>query len=793
MEHRTRTYRHRGMAMASLLGMATLTAFACSDAPGPAPVQPGSGGSAPPPLTTAAPLPTSETPPEGAGAPPAEAELVSGQDPANTYLRAIGSLGRSTRCTGSFIKTSENADAPAYVLTAGHCAKNPYEVSMYFGVGVDELPESTLSFYFNFFSDVPEAEQVRAEGLRIAYVTMKGADVALIELDHTIGELQALGIEPLPLAGAAPAAGAPIELAGVPVEHDGGAYAQQYVRRARCAEGDRRPDVVEHTWYWHDMHVNECQGMGPGASGGPALDQLGRVFGVFNSHFTTLQPLDTCYVNYPCEVGDGQPERGVEGASYVVDATTVAACFDAEGRFDLTSAGCTLAPGLTASLPEPPSRIDTPTQGDPPEPSTWGVSLSPASHTHYRYKVGPVQSVDCRSAEGYSDPIGIEDDRIATLAVPAEEGLYAMCILTGSVDAYGATWQPTEHPTVIVKKVREVDEVASGPDAIDVTTEQVFDIAHRAVEIYQGHAAAHDARFLVNYGTAFNTLIDIQADRDWQINLGVTLRKQGLTPPDIVAFITCHEMGHALGGFPFKRGPAQTAQVEGLATGQYGTVSSAEGQSDYFASKECLPRVWAADLEVNAMFRATVSEYAKTRCDAAWEDVDAQNLCYRIAAVAEGFGIWRRGSDPGESTIPVPRLDTPSTIEVPGTNADNPPGQCRVDTIFQGALCGTKFRGTDIPGLIPPYEQVLTLSPEVEAAAAPDSCTEGPGSRPRCWFAPNATAADCTGIPPTGKCDVVDGQSAQVFCDDENGIQVTICEPGAPCTVDEDGWAFCTP
>ncbi|WP_437678432.1 trypsin-like serine peptidase [Sorangium sp. So ce131] len=781
MQFGTRKSLHRSMAAASLLGMATLAVVGCSDAP--AHVQPGSGGSDP--------LPSTEPPPPPAEAetPPAEAELVSGQDPKNAYLRAVGTLGST--CTGSLIKTSDKADAPAYVLTAGHCAKGPFSDSMYFGVSVDELTEGGLNITFNYFNDLPYQEQVSARALRTAYVTMKGADLALIELDHTIGELQALGVEPLPVADAAPAPGEPIELAGVPVEHDGGAYSGRYVRRARCAEGARRPDVVEHYWYWHDMHVNECQGMGPGASGGPALDQRGRVFGVFNTHFTTIKPPDTCYLNYPCEVGDGEPERGVEGASYVVDATTLTSCFDAEGRFDLATAGCKLAPALDAPVNYAPSRIVTPTQGDPPEPSVWDVSLASTPHTHYRYKVGPAQSVDCRSAEGYSDPIGIEDDRLARLPVPAEEGLYAMCILTGSGDVGGATWQSKDHPTVIVKKVRNVREVASGADAADVTTEQAFDLAHRAVDVYQGHAKEHGARLLVNYGSKFGTQIDIQADRDWELDLGVTFRKQGVTPPDIAAFMACHEIGHALGGFPFKRTPVQQAQVEGLATGQFGTVSSAEGQADYFASKECLPRLWAAEREVNASFRAAVTDYAKERCDAAWEDADAQNLCYRIAAVAEAFGVWKRGTDVEEASNPIPRLDTPSTVEAQVTDYENMPAQCRVDTIFQGALCGHKFRGTDIPGLIPPYEQVLTFSPDVEAAAAPDSCTEGPGARPRCWFMPNSTKPDCTGIPETGMCDVIDGQSAQVTCGESTGIQTYICLPGSTCQVDEDGWAFC--
>ncbi|WP_438027201.1 trypsin-like serine peptidase [Sorangium sp. So ce233] len=770
-----RKRRYRGAATASLVSVATLTFVACSDLP----VQPAAGG---PDVPSDPPLAAGE-PPLTAGEPPAEADLVSADDPANAYLRAVGTLG-ATSCTGSFIKTSDDPDAPAYALTAGHCAKKTLQRSMYFDVGVDESPENDMRFRFKFFQGVPVAEYAYSSVTRVAYVTMKGADLALLQLEHTVGELQALGVEPLPLADAPPAAGEPIEIAGIPQEHDGGEYMDKYVRRARCAEGDRRADLMEHYWQWYGMHVNDCSGMGPGASGGAVLDQHGRVFGVYTTHFKTAEPQQPCHLNYPCEFGDGGPPRGVAGVSYVVDATGVASCFDAEGRFDLTTAGCALDPGGHGSLSKTPSLLATTTRGAPPEPSVWDVHLSPSSDTHYRYKAGRAESVDCRSADGYSDPIAIEDDRLAKLPVPAEEGLYALCVLTGSGDVGGATWQSTEHPTVVLKKVLEAARVESGPDAGDVTVEEAFLLASQAVNAYLDHTEDHQARFSVEYGAEDLTKLAIEADRTWRVLLGFDLIRQGRTPPDIAALIACHELGHALGGFPFKKTRDQRAQVQGLANGEFGTVSSTEGQADYFATKECLPRLWSSEREVNARFRETATEYAKTRCDAAWDDVDEQNLCYRLAASAEDFGRWR-GKDP------VPALSTPDTTEVTGTEEENPSVQCRVDTMFQGALCQTKFRGTAIPGLIPPYEQVLTLSPEVEAAAAPDSCTEGPGSRPRCWFAPNETAFDCTGIPELGKCDEIDGRPAVVQCSPERGIETFLCAPGSTCELEADGFALC--
>ncbi len=140
---------------------------------------------------------------------------------------------------------------------------------------------------------------------------------------------------------------------------------------------------------------------------------------------------------------------------------------------------------------------------------------------------------------------------------------------------------------------------------------------------------------------------------------------------------------------------------------------------------------------------------------------------------------------------PAPDLSTPDTTEVTVTDEGYPSTQCRLDTMFQRALCQTKFRGTAIPGFIQPYKRLLTIDPEVEAAAAPDSCTEGTGARPRCWFAPNATEYSCEGIPELGICGEDDGRAAILACDSRNGVQIFHCNVGQPCEIAPDGVPEC--
>lgn len=51
---------------------------------------------------------------------------------------------------------------------------------------------------------------------------------------------------------------------------------------------------------------------------------------------------------------------------------------------------------------------------------------------------------------------------------------------------------------------------------------------------------------------------------------------------DVTALTLCHEFGHLLAGPPFQR----------LNNNQIDDWSSSEGQSDWFAAKECMPLVF---------------------------------------------------------------------------------------------------------------------------------------------------------------------------------------------------------
>jgi hypothetical protein len=617
---------------------------------------------------------------------------------------------------------------------------------------------------------------------RVVYATLNGTDLALLEIDRSPAELAALGIEPLRLRFESPNVGDPLRVVGTPVGYLDGSYeSADFIRESRCSKL-ASATVVEHHFMWFDELVSRCPGMGEGAEGAPVLNQNGEVTAIHHRLYGDATPNAPCFYGNPCEVGGGAPERVERGRTYAVPVSKLSGCFRDTGEFDRTREACHLETRAEFRVKDKPSLLMAPGRG-----RAWAAELASETVIDVRIKTGSLEDTDCRDAIGYSDPVPLDvaNQAFASLPLPPSAGLYAMCVVAGSAIDDSSWVRSFEHPTVMVSRLYERRPRLGGAERIDLTPQQAFDIADDVEALYAAHAAAVNARLTATMHPDATLTMDIRESREWRVEIGLNLVQPGRTTPDVAAFLLCHEVGHALGGFPFKAGPEQARQVEGLNDGLYATVSATEGEADYFAGKECLPRLWAGEPSLNARFRDTATPFMRSQCDAVWSTTAERDICYRGAVTAEAVGYWYA---PTESL----RVDTPDPLVVPGLS-DGRSNQCRVDTAFQGALCRTKFRGTTIPGLIRPYEQLLTISPTVEAAAAPDSCTEGVGSRPLCWFKPNATPVDCTGIPADGHCVVVDGHDAQQYCSERGGLETYPCTDEEKCVLDDYGSPYCVP
>jgi hypothetical protein len=94
------------------------------------------------------------------------------------------------------------------LLTAGHCISlEPY--------GVIRNQPLTARVTFNYFVDTSLDRRVTPRTRATGWSTMKGTDLALVELDATLGDLAAQGIRPLLLATSAPDPGRAVFWTGI--------------------------------------------------------------------------------------------------------------------------------------------------------------------------------------------------------------------------------------------------------------------------------------------------------------------------------------------------------------------------------------------------------------------------------------------------------------------------------------------------------------------------------------------------------------------------------------------------
>lgn len=163
----------------------------------------------------------------------------------------------------------------------------------------------------------------------------------------------------------------------------------------------------------------------------------------------------------------------------------------------------------------------------------------------------------------------------------------------------------------------------------------------------------------------------------------------------VVALTLCHEFGHLLAGEPRQR----------LENKVHGDWSSAEGQSDWFAATDCLPKVYQ-------FFKKQIAEKSLMK-DLASEKfcslVQDKTQCEFIIQAGLGFSqinFRYFNTNPVSPEKNEPRVDMVANEKPAITlHSSYPSMQCRLDTYKQGALC----------------------------AGDSKKCV-----RPRCWFNPEA-------------------------------------------------------
>jgi hypothetical protein len=313
--------------------------------------------------------------------------LLSNADGRNPYSGVVRYIGRA-QCTGVFVATipdgERGREAPAYVLTNGHCPEFPGANDVF----VDRPAPSNHRVIFNYFADTP-ARQLSVPVSRIAYATLKGQDVAV------------------PLTGAADTS---------------------FLRLAACPLESRANLVIEVVWHWFD-YARRCADIAPGSSGSAVISRrTGRLLGLMNTTTIGAAPYSDCFVDHPCEPVPGDVASRLD-TSYLTPLVRVDRCFDGSGRFEVARAGCPLDPGLQVVLTPATLGGQNPRREAgllrPPR-LRWDVTIS-GPFDHNRYKVADAATGDCRDLRGYGTPRRAAEFPMIEDPLPLAEGYQFLC------------------------------------------------------------------------------------------------------------------------------------------------------------------------------------------------------------------------------------------------------------------------------------------------------------------------------------------------------------------------------
>jgi hypothetical protein len=388
--------------------------------------------------------------------PPAGSTLLSNGNGQNKIYNGIGQYRGRASCTAVFIRVIAgeqiSSSTPAYALTSGHCVK-------FFGtneVMVDQVPGQSIGniqLIFDYFYDTGGKWPVRVK--KIAWASMKGADLAVLELDKTFSEMtERGGIQPWALNNDEPVLSEAIKVVGVPVT--GIPPEDAFLRLAECSSGPQA-NLIEYRWFFNDAWSNQCADIVGGSSGSPVISATGnRLLALLNTTTSGSPHYGDCFLNRPCEVLPTGPDAR-ESTNYAVGLKGLKECFDSEGRFDLNRPACPLDNGKQLQLSGYPWIYARPYVSDGganmARPLTWNATVSGDDYAFYRYKIGREEETDCRNPAGYSQVFRVQDRNRIDEPIPESEGRYYLCLLGGASPEVDETWQPPRLATRIHVKI----------------------------------------------------------------------------------------------------------------------------------------------------------------------------------------------------------------------------------------------------------------------------------------------------------------------------------------------------
>jgi len=202
--------------------------------------------------------------------------------------------------------------------------------------------------------------------------------------------------------------------------------------------------------------------------------------------------------------------------------------------------------------------------------------------------------------------------------------------------------------------------------------------------------------------------------KTWVLNMYGGLARHSATTEDGFALVVCHELGHHLGGFP------EIGSNDGNPD-----WAANEGQADYFATMKCFRRVFEKADNTTAISTMSVPAIVKTKCSDTFKSTNEISLCIRESMGGNDLAmlLWTLGNGGKLTAAKKPAFDTPDTKKVSTTDDSHPAAQCRMDTYFNGSICGVAYS-----------EDFGMSDPSTGACAVEKGDTIG--VRPLCWYKP---------------------------------------------------------
>lgn len=234
-------------------------------------------------------------------------------------------------------------------------------------------------------------------------------------------------------------------------------------------------------------------------------------------------------------------------------------------------------------------------------------------------------------------------------------------------------------------------------DRIEKIYQPVFKSKRAALKVYRRWEDGTVNAFAQRHGSGLRS-----------ISMYGGLARHETVTEDALALVSCHELGHHIGGLPRN------------TTSPRASWATNEGQSDYFATSKCLRKYMEQDDNIALVRKMKIPKVVRANCEKIFDNPEERAVCERSAmaglSLAELFKALVRYK--GDL-----RFEKPDKRKVYKTYDGHPAPQCRLDTYFQGALC--YHRASDEVSDVDVNQNVCSRENSDEM-----------GIRPLCWYRP---------------------------------------------------------